>query len=290
MNLISFFFKKEMSNNEIYSDDDDDTNYDTIIIQQSNEKLPILLNSSSRRKKTIETYIAPIQLRNTVYRCREFPKGVYINSFGEVCPNDSRSGVYQTDLNTNVKSNCDSDDNNTDIDFDLKDESDFDNDEDEDSEEEEEEEEEDEYSTENDYTDYENEEEDEDYGYEKEEYKPTKRKKQSLIEESNNFIDSFKVTNDLKRKHIKLLKLKNETEKIYKKWKLIKNNKFNMILSSNLFCSDPEVIFDFHLKTSKKNMIEANFNLVTKNIECECGNSKHVSILDHYDHLLESHN
>ncbi len=76
----------EVSNSDgivyLSSDDDDD-------------ELPVLLGGSSRRPKTIENYVAPPHLRDTVYRCREYPRGVYINPYGEICPNDHRSGRFQ---------------------------------------------------------------------------------------------------------------------------------------------------------------------------------------------------
>ena len=62
------------------------------------EILPILFNSTARRKKTIDNYTAPQHMRNTVYRCREFPNGVYINRYGEVCPDHELSSDRVTTL------------------------------------------------------------------------------------------------------------------------------------------------------------------------------------------------
>lgn len=56
--------------------------------------LPVLLNSTARRRKTLETYIAPPHLRQTVLRCQEFPHGVYIDSFGIPRPDDPRSNTF----------------------------------------------------------------------------------------------------------------------------------------------------------------------------------------------------
>jgi hypothetical protein len=56
------------------------------------ENLPTLLNSTRRRKKTIETYIAPVHMRETVYRCQEFPNGVYIDRQGCIQPKHPKSG------------------------------------------------------------------------------------------------------------------------------------------------------------------------------------------------------
>ncbi len=55
--------------------------------------LPSLYNSSSRRKKNADSLFP--SLGNTVYRCKEFPNGVYINHVGEVCPDDPRTGIYR---------------------------------------------------------------------------------------------------------------------------------------------------------------------------------------------------
>ena len=57
------------------------------------QNLPLLLNGTARRKKTLDSLFP--HLANQIYRCREYPHGVYINEFGEVCPNDPRSGLYQ---------------------------------------------------------------------------------------------------------------------------------------------------------------------------------------------------
>ncbi len=57
------------------------------------EDLPWLLNSTARRKKTLDSLFP--HLRGQIYRCKEFPHGVYINDFGEVCPDHPNSGIYQ---------------------------------------------------------------------------------------------------------------------------------------------------------------------------------------------------
>lgn len=53
--------------------------------------LPRLLNSSKKRKRSLSNYIAPVNLRNTIYQCQEFPDGVFINRYGEICPNSDVS-------------------------------------------------------------------------------------------------------------------------------------------------------------------------------------------------------
>lgn len=57
--------------------------------------LPSLLGSSSRRRKTLDSLFP--HLSDRVYRCQEFPHGVYINEYGEVCPDSPQSGIYKRD-------------------------------------------------------------------------------------------------------------------------------------------------------------------------------------------------
>lgn len=71
--------------------DSDETTKKTVKLPSDFTQLPILFNSSSRRKKTIDNYVAPMNMRNKVVRCKEYPFGVYINRYGEVCPNDKRT-------------------------------------------------------------------------------------------------------------------------------------------------------------------------------------------------------
>jgi hypothetical protein len=81
----------------VSSEDEEEIEHDihTIWLEGEDECLPVLLNSTSRRKKTIDNYIAPEHLRKSIYRCKEFPGGVYINRYGEICPEDRRSGIYK---------------------------------------------------------------------------------------------------------------------------------------------------------------------------------------------------
>lgn len=62
---------------------------------EPDEQLPALLAGTARRRKTVETYVAPPRLCETVQRCREFPSGVYIDRHGRMQPDDPRSGVYR---------------------------------------------------------------------------------------------------------------------------------------------------------------------------------------------------
>ena len=65
-----------------------------VIPKDKDEELPCLLNGTKRRKPTLESYVAPANMRDTVYRCREFPKGIYIDRFGKAQPNDKRTGIF----------------------------------------------------------------------------------------------------------------------------------------------------------------------------------------------------
>jgi hypothetical protein len=57
--------------------------------------LPRLFNSTRRRKRDITNFVAPEQMRNTVVRSIEFPNGVFVNAYGEVEPNHTKSGIYR---------------------------------------------------------------------------------------------------------------------------------------------------------------------------------------------------
>lgn len=143
------------------------------------EGLPRLFNSSSRRKKTLDNFIAPPHLHDRIYRCREFPRGVYINRHGEVLPDDSRSGCLVVSSSLGARNTIPSDDEEESyVPTDLEEEEEEDEDEDaededeidypddsDDDEEEEDDEDEDEWSNE-DNEDLENEEKYENEKYE----------------------------------------------------------------------------------------------------------------------------
>jgi hypothetical protein len=89
----------EISDRESHMEEEEDlANSDVDVIwlnpdEYNEDDLPSLLNSSSRRKKTIHD-LFPL-LADRVYRCKEYPGGVYINQYGEVCPDNKRSGIYR---------------------------------------------------------------------------------------------------------------------------------------------------------------------------------------------------
>lgn len=56
---------------------------------------PKSTRTHSRRQKSAESLFP--HLSDTLYRCKEYPHGIYVNSFGQLCPDDKRSGLYQID-------------------------------------------------------------------------------------------------------------------------------------------------------------------------------------------------
>lgn len=59
-----------------------------------------LLNGTTRRPQTVQSYIAPPQLRGTVHPCLEWPNGVYINIYGKIEPDHHLTGTFNGDIQT----------------------------------------------------------------------------------------------------------------------------------------------------------------------------------------------
>jgi len=81
-------------------EDDDKTGkaklaYIYLPASEFNIRLPSLFNASRRRTKTASDLFP--HLADRLYRCLEYPHGVFINQYGELCPDDPRSGLYQLD-------------------------------------------------------------------------------------------------------------------------------------------------------------------------------------------------
>lgn len=88
------------SHSSEYSDDSlsDNENYvHYLSSQEFYAELPVLFNSTRRRKK--DKYSLYPQLANKIYRCKEYPHGIYINAYGELREDDPRTGMYQIDDN-----------------------------------------------------------------------------------------------------------------------------------------------------------------------------------------------
>lgn len=77
---------------------DGDQSRDIIWLPEDDDEMDLvaLLTNTSSRKKTWDTYVAPRHLHDKVIRCREYPRGVYIDRFGKAQPHDARSNLYWT--------------------------------------------------------------------------------------------------------------------------------------------------------------------------------------------------
>lgn len=73
-----------------YETDDDNLELPSILARPSNRP------NSRHQNRTVESYIAPENLRDKVVQFKEFPHGVYINHAGELCPKDPRSNRIRT--------------------------------------------------------------------------------------------------------------------------------------------------------------------------------------------------
>lgn len=56
---------------------------------------PLSTRTHARRQKSAKSVFP--HLADSLYRCKEYPHGIYINAYGELCPDDKRSGLYQID-------------------------------------------------------------------------------------------------------------------------------------------------------------------------------------------------
>lgn len=77
------------------------------------DNLTKLFNCSARRKKDKDSLFTHLSSR--VHRCQEYPHGIYINQFGELCPDDKRSGIYQpitSDMQPETSEESDQDNDN----------------------------------------------------------------------------------------------------------------------------------------------------------------------------------
>ena len=283
------------SEDEIYScgDSQDEEDSDVVSIDsEENECLPVLFNGSSRRPKTIDNYIAPDKLRNCVYRCQEFPHGVYINVYGEVCPDDRRSGIYQVKSNSSSNQKPEEpfvpDDVSTDDSYvDEPDETDSD----------EEHFPSDMESEINDVVFHKRKIHDEDAWSEDEEGTVCKKSKTSdysskspdthLLtkeEKQNEFLRDLKQAADdsdvhysryknSKKRNLHVAKMLNSTNKLAEDWFKLKNTSgaaFVMAYESQLLIEEPKFSMVFHRKKQPNESVQANFNCVNFQVECSC--------------------
>lgn len=245
-------------------DDGSDFEVETVFLpgreftEERVRRLPILLNGTKRRRKTLQSLF--LHLADTVYRCQEFPHGVYINRYGEVLPEDKRSGIYQpappgsespgpaTDEDTGRQSETEDE---FEADPDEQDEDDGYEDEDED-------------------------EEEDGYGADEEERRvalpPAKRRKtthdeehkipeQKLLEEEMETIDrAVSVQKKFRDNRLRVRKWINEVEKAELVWrrqmKPLCSNVF-LTYDSYLFTSDPGCTFVFRRDRSTGPIVPA---------------------------------
>lgn len=107
--------EEEGSDEEEAVDEDGEPDYIWLSPAEFNDpNLPYLLgapanpNSTrthSRRQKSADSLFP--HLSDTLYRCKEYPHGVFINSYGQLCPDDKRSGLYQIDERAAEKDQAD---------------------------------------------------------------------------------------------------------------------------------------------------------------------------------------
>jgi hypothetical protein len=87
-----------------YSDEEDNEFDDlTHLHDDASADLPKLFNGTRRRPVTPENYLAPDRMRGTVYRCREYPNGVYIDPMGRVNVTHALTGSL-ADLSSSLSS------------------------------------------------------------------------------------------------------------------------------------------------------------------------------------------
>ena len=133
-----------------YSDDEDIQESRVIYIHgDDTDNLPRLYNESTRFRRAACGRV-PSNLWGTVYRCKEYPLGVYIDEYGEVIPDHPMSNMYKIVSAANDRPDDEnedynpSDDDDDDVDDELSSDIDIDEDDEDYSDEEDEDEDEDE--------------------------------------------------------------------------------------------------------------------------------------------------
>lgn len=311
---------------EIEIDENEDgVSYDPIWLDQEEwavEDLPFLLTGSSRRKKTMDSLFP--HLSNKLYRCREFPGGIYINQYGELCPNDPRSGLYRLrppPQDGEVPAAAGEEE--------VEDDEDSDNDNRPDpddeywqqqeqklqgsrkrrrSEQEDGSESDDDYVPENEESEDElktvEEEEDDDDGEEEEDY-PSDPEHEEGDEEDHDDEDFKTAADDVghissmqtqwRHERVRSQKLLQLLETYLERWKEIrkhkgrhdKNDLISIACEPRFHCSQPSCEFTFK-KKGRQTEITGDLNCATHEVQCECGLSatRDMSVL--YEHI-QSH-
>lgn len=199
------------------------------------ESLPVLFNNSRKRKRTIDTYRAPPQLRNTVYRCREYPNGVFIDRFGVVCPEETTEPV--TKQSRYIESPCEAESDDDYIDYPSSDS---------DSEEEEE--------------------EDEDYNESQLEEESVYSDEEIAKQNPDVACSDFNVYAKQRSQREKERRLLCETQDIITNWDDIKHeyvNKVRVSYTYSIICENPDFVVTVKSKKVSKPTLKVAFDTET---------------------------
>lgn len=288
--------ESELSTYEDVSDESShDDGEDAVYFSSSeDEDLQVLLGGSSSRKRTIENYIAPEKMRDTVQRCVEYPRGIYIDRSGRMCPDDPRSGRYGK--RSRDDDDVDEDDAFHEVSRRHK-KSDGDSD--------------DEWYGETDTSDsdeYEEEEEDEGpakkkrRGIVEEEWKDDRdsdltdeQKKQRFMDELHSAMERTREVEDqMKRSRKQVINAQNLNDQLgvyVEEWETsVKRDARGISLKydSKFVTDTPSCHLKFVAKRSEPPLFEARMNCSTKLLECPC-NQTFDSMRGLYSHLVDSH-
>ncbi len=227
--------------------------------------LPILLNSTSTRKKTLENYIAPENIRNTTYRSKDFPAGIWITPFGKLDPNDPRSGIYKclTNKSRHIIEDSDSESDASEVDQKDVDSSS-----------------EDDWDAEID---------------DKDKLNISEQEKKSLVvenlKESASEMDAhFVFQQKSKQNQIRARMLMDATQILVEEWEKLKKKwkkQLTMKFESSLHCEVPifEMVFT-KLQSSKP--IKCNFDCKELILRCQCLDT-FATLPEYVEHLKTAH-
>jgi hypothetical protein len=295
---------EEVEDEEVEDDSDEDA--ETVIDDSQNvleiiwltkkefkSDLTTLLAGTSRRPKTISNFVAPEIMRDTVKRCKEFPGGVYINIYGEICPDDPRTGVYRMI----AQGSTEGDHPFVSEDVSGDDESDI-------------------YSSESSSDeDGETESEEEDDDDWKEYERPSKKQKTSLggleisevvpltdeekkslffteLQQASQDVEShYSSYSNSRKKNTYRLKLLHHTQTLIEEWNVFRKKKkttpFEMTYDSGVWCEEPYFEFSFK-KKNVKDYVKASIDCDKMIVRCQCSTTSNT-MKTFLEHLKISH-
>jgi hypothetical protein len=254
--------------------------------------LTTLLAGTSRRPKTVSNFVAPEIMRDTVKRCKEFPGGVYINIYGEICPDDPRTGVYRMISQGSVEV----DPPFVEEDVSGDDESDV-------------------YNSESSSEDSEKESDEEDDDDWKEYERPVKKQKTSpgnleiseevpltdeekkslffteLQQASQDVESHYSSYSNSRKKNTYRLKLLHHTQALIEEWNVFRKKKktspFEMSYDSGVWCEEPFFEFSFK-KKNVKDYVKASIDCDKMIVRCQCSTTSNT-MKTFLEHLKISH-